>query len=251
MSAAIVLPDGFKIEQLLEIRSKLAKVYDDWIENFKEKNLEKAKEFTVYFGRDISMNFVTTKFRLTAQAAGESESKNLTFLEVRRILNWMLHGNDPFKKWSAVKDTDLKESLMNSVIEKTKKMLIENGYPENSNVTFAVEDAEEKGNYTVRIFKPKSSDPDSRPKTVKSKTPASGGGGGGKPKTSDKVESVSRSKTTYASKTKTPSAEVLDVLITAIEAIAIDKKVELASQGQKTALAIKLSGMVDGLFASM
>ena len=272
MSAAIVLPDGFKIEQLLEIRSKLVKIYDDWIENFKEKNLEKAKEFTVYFGRDISMNFITTKFRLTAQATDGAESKNLTFLEVRRILNWMLHGNDPFKKWSAVKETDLKESLMNSVVEKTKKMLIENGYPENANVTFAVEDAEEKGNYTVRIFKHKVSDPDSRPKTTdqsnssktdapktkyvgKSKTsvPASGGGGG-KPKTSEKVESGSRPKTTYASKTKvsgTPSAEVLDVLITAIEAIAIDKKVDLASQGQKTSMAIKLSSMVDGLFASL
>jgi hypothetical protein len=164
-----------------------------------------------------------------------------------------------------VKDTDLKESLMNSVIEKTKKMLIENGYPENANVTFAVEDAEEKGNYTVRIFKPKVSDPNAKPSdkeskpkekySSKSKTagasaskvsdPGSGpktasGGGGGKP--------------TYATKakvSKTPSEEVLDVLITAIEAVAIDKKIELTSQGQKTAMAIKLSGMVDGLFASM
>jgi hypothetical protein len=77
MASEIVLPDGFKIAQLMEIRSKLEKVYDDWIENFKEKNLEKAKDFTVYFGRDISMNFITTKFRLSApkQTAGNIVKK--------------------------------------------------------------------------------------------------------------------------------------------------------------------------------
>jgi hypothetical protein len=255
MSAEIVLPDGFKIEQLMEIRSKLVKVYDDWIENFKEKNLEKAKEFTVYYGRDISMNFVTTKFRLTAQADG-AESKNLTFLEVRRILNWMLHGNDPFKKWSSVKDTDLKESLMDSVIEKTKKMLIENDYPENLNVTFAVEDAEEKGNYTVRIFKPKTSGSDA-PR-------ATGGGGGGKSKTekvkTEKVKTFGApapkktgkpSDSGSRSKTSIPDADVLDVLITAVEAIAELKKINLASQGQKTALAMKLSSAMESIFESI
>jgi hypothetical protein len=246
MSATIVLPDGFKIEQLLEIRSKLAKVYDDWIENFKEKSLEKAKEFTVYFGRDISMNFITTKFRLTAQAADEAESKNLTFLEVRRILNWMLHGNDPFKKWCSVKDTDLKESLMDSVVEKTKKMLIKNDYPENLNVTFAVEDAEEKGNYTIRIFKPKTSGPDA-PRAV-------GGGGGGKPKT-EKVKMEKSKKMNKPSgshsKTSIPDADVLDVLITAVEAIAELKKINLVSQGQKTSLAMKLSSAMDSVFESI
>jgi hypothetical protein len=157
MASEIVLPDGFKIAQLMEIRSKLEKIYDDWIENFKGKNLEKAKDFTVYFGRDVSMNFITTKFRLSTpkQTAGSEEEKSLTFMEVRRILNWMLHGNDPFKKWAAVKDTDLKESLMDSILKKTKIMLIENGYPETIVATFAVENSEEKGNYTIRIYKPK------------------------------------------------------------------------------------------------
>jgi hypothetical protein len=264
MASEIVLPDGFKIAQLMEIRSKMEKVYDDWIENFKEKNLEKAKDFTVYFGRDISMNFITTKFRLSApkQTAGSEEEKSLTFMEVRRILNWMLHGNDPFKKWAAVKDTDLKESLMDSILKKAKTMLIENGYPETTVATFAVENSEEKGNYTVRIYKPKA--------------PNAGAGGDNefkevKPKKTFKSENkvsktykdvskgtkaVKADKTINATqkvvkvKTEVPS-EIFDEIVKTIEAYANFKNVNIASQGQKANLAMKLCGMMGALFETL
>jgi hypothetical protein len=157
----VVLPKGFNIDELKKLQDKLSSLYTEWIGNFKEKNLEKAKEFTVYFCRDISMNFVTTKFRLVnpIQESGLGESapevKYLSFMEVRRILNWMLHGKDAFSEWSAVSDTDLKTSLMENILKETKKMLIDNGYPEAVSVTFGIENSQEKGNYTVRIFKPK------------------------------------------------------------------------------------------------
>jgi hypothetical protein len=256
MASEIVLPDGFKISQLMEIRSKLEKIYDDWIENFKEKNLEKAKDFTVYFGRDISMNFITTKFRLSApkQTAGSEEEKSLTFMEVRRILNWMLHGNDPFKKWTAVKDTDLKESLMDSILKKTKTMLIENGYPETTVATFAVENSEEKGNYTVRIYKPKA--------------PNAGAGGDNefkevKPKKTFKTKDISKHTKSIKSdkpidatqkvakvKTEVPS-EVFDEIVKAVEAYASFKEVNVSSQGQKMNLTMKLCGMMDSLFKTL
>jgi hypothetical protein len=256
MASEIVLPDGFKIAQLMEIRSKLEKIYDDWIENFKEKNLEKAKDFTVYFGRDVSMNFITTKFRLSTpkQIAGSEEEKSLTFMEVRRILNWMLHGNDPFKKWAAVKDTDLKESLMDSILKKTKTMLVENGYPETTVATFAVENPEEKGNYTVRIYKPKA--------------PNAGAGGDNefkevKPKkTGNKVSKTKDTKPTNATqkvvksiekvkvKTEVPS-EIFDEIVKAVEAYASFKEVNISSQGQKMNLTMKLCGMMDSLFKTL
>lgn len=254
MASEIVLPDGFKIFQLMEIYSKLEKVYDDWIENFKEKNLEKAKDFTVYFGRDISMNFITTKFRLSApkQTVGDEEEKSLTFMEVRRILNWMLHGNDPFKKWSSVKDTDLKESLMDSILKKTKTMLTENGYPEGTVVTFAVENSDEKGNYTIRIYKPKA--------------PNAGAGGGNEdgftevkskknvkskdiPKNTKPIKSdkpLDKKKT--AVKTEVP-AETFDEIVKAVEAYASYKNINLTSQGQKMNLTMKLCGAMDSLFS--
>jgi hypothetical protein len=263
MASEIVLPDGFKIAQLMEIRSKLEKVYDDWIENFKEKNLEKAKDFSVYFGRDVSMNFITTKFRLSApvQTSGSEEEKSLTFMEVRRILNWMLHGNDPFKKWSAVKDTDLKESMMDSILKKTKTMLIANSYPETTVATFAVENAEEKGNYTVRIYKPKA--------------PNAGAGGGDdsefkevKPKKTfkDSVKTYKDvSKHTKIVKTDKPfdatqkvvkiktevPSETFDEIVKAVEAYASFKEVNVSSQGQKMNLTMKLCGMMDSLFKTL
>jgi len=254
MSSEIVLPDGFKVSQLSEIRSKLEKVYDDWIENFKEKSLEKAKEFTVYYGRDISMNFVTTKFRLSApkQTAGDEEEKSLTFMEVRRILNWMLHGNDPFKKWSAVKDTDLKESLMDSILKKTKKMLIENGYPENIIVTFGVENSEEKGNYTIRIFKPKTivaSGDDGDFKEVKSKR---------NNKTNDvpkntksiKADKPTEKKKATTTKVDVPS-EIFDEVVKTIEVYAKFKNVDLSSKGQKMNLSTKLVGYMDSMLYTL
>lgn len=257
MASEIVLPDGFKISQLMEIRSKLEKVYDDWIENFKEKSLDKAKDFTVYYGRDIAMNFITTKFRLSApkQTSGSEEEKSLTFMEVRRILNWMLHGNDPFKKWSSVKDTDMKESLMESILKKTKSMLSSNGYPEDSVVTFAVEKPEEKGNYAIRIYKPK----------------ASKAGAGGddeefkevKPKISKTKVKVSKDapKNTKIIKSDKPiekvkakldvPAETFDEVVKSVEAYAKFKNVDLSSQGQKMNLTTKLCGMMDSLFNSL
>lgn len=256
MASEIVLPDGFKISQLKEIRSKLENVYNDWIENFKEKNLEKAKDFTVYFGRDISMNFITTKFRLSApkQTAGDEEEKSLTFMEVRRILNWMLHGNDPFKKWSAVKDTDLKESLMDSILKKTKSMLIENGYPETTVSTFAVENPEEKGNYTLRIYKPKA--------------PNAGAGGGDENefkevKTKKNVKSKDIPKNTKPIKSDKPlekkksvakvevPAEIFDEVVKAVEVYAKFKKIDLSSQGQKMNLTTKVCSSMDYLFNTL
>jgi hypothetical protein len=254
MASEIVLPDGFKIAQLMEIRSKLEKIYGDWIENFKEKNLEKAKDFTVYFGRDVSMNFITTKFRLSApvQTAGSEEEKSLTFMEVRRILNWMLHGNDPFKKWSAVKDTGLKESLMDSILKKTKTMLTENGYPETTVSTFAVENAEEKGNYTIRIYKPKA--------------PNAGAGGDNefkevKPKktyksavknkdVSKESKFIKADKPMVKVKSEIPS-ETFDEIVKAVEAYASFKEVNVSSQGQKMNLTMKLCGMMDSLFKTL
>jgi len=258
MASEIVLPDGFKMPQMMEIRSKLEKIYNDWIANFKEKNLEKADGFTVYFCRDIRMHNIVPNFRLSApvQTAGSEEEKSLTFTEVRRILNYMLHGNDPFKKWSPVKDTDLKEPLMDSILKKTKTMLIENGYPENTVVTFAVENPEEKGNYTIRIYKPKA--------------PNAGAGGDSefkevKPKKSVKktYKEVSKDSTFIKTdkpinaiqkvvkvKTEVPS-EVFDEIVKALEAYASFKEVNVSSQGQKMNLTMKLCGMMDSLFKTL
>jgi hypothetical protein len=168
----------------------------------------------------------------------------------------MLHGNDPFKKWAAVKDTDLKESLMDSILKKTKTMLIENGYPETTVVTFAVENSEEKGNYTVRIYKPKAPNAgaggDNEFKEVKPKKTGNKVSKDipkhAKPIKADKP--IDATQKVVKVKTEVPS-ETFDEIVKAVEAYASFKDVNISSQGQKMNLTMKLCGMMDSLFKTL
>jgi hypothetical protein len=240
----VILPKGFSVDELKKLQDKLSSLYTEWIGNFKEKNLEKAKEFTVYFCRDISMNFVTTKFRLVnpIQESNNEEVKYLSFMEVRRILNWMLHGKDAFNEWSAIVDTDLKTSLMENILKETKKMLIDNGYPEGVSVTFGIENSQEKGNYTVRIFKPKTGDLDKSLETSKTKTLKN------KPvKKSSLSEASSKNKLLSTASKDIPSAEVMEAMLNTVELIMKQKDIKVTSQGQKNVIAMQLCQTAFGL----
>ena len=143
---------------------------------------------------------------------------------------------------------------MDSILKKTKTMLIENGYPETTVATFAVENSEEKGNYTVRIYKPKA--------------PNAGAGGDNefkevKPKKTFKTKDISKHTKSIKSdkpidatqkvakvKTEVPS-EVFDEIVKAVEAYASFKEVNVSSQGQKMNLTMKLCGMMDSLFKTL
>lgn len=255
----IILPKGFNTDELKKLQDKLSSLYTEWIGNFKEKNLEKAKDFAVYFCRDISMNFITTKFRLVnpiheteGSVSGENTSKvnYLSFVEVRRILNWMLHGKDAFSEWSPVSETDLETSLMENILKETKKMLLENDYPESVSVTFGIENSQEKGNYTVRIFKPKSEgsgleESSSKFKKTLIKTtklnPIRGTKGSGLGGTSPKVKYLSTSTKDI------PSTEVMEAMLNTVELIMKQKDMKVTSQGQKNVIAMKLCQNAFGL----
>jgi hypothetical protein len=124
----------------------------------------------MYFCRDISMNKIVPDFRITSprQMSGSEEEKKLTFLEVRRLLCYLLVGMDYMKVWKSTVDEGFGEPLSKEVINKVNE-IAEAKNCKLHDVRFDVEVGQEKGNYCLKITRHRSEEEINQDKKFSSK----------------------------------------------------------------------------------
>lgn len=222
------LPYGFTTEEIQSHREKLISLYVAKMEGWAEEEWERIKKFTTYYGRDVSINRLTPEFPLK-----NKENQDLTFLEVRRFLNWLLTGKDYEKKW------DRCAPLFITLTEKAKELCMKHQYDFHT-ITFAFENEMQKGNYALKFVKNLKNT--SSPKT----------------KLEFKQQKQPFAKPSFFERKKVeapvlPSQEILEGLDSAkclLEILSKAKGKEVFSNGEINTLAIRLchiaSEMLDG-----
>jgi ribosomal protein L11 len=105
-------------------REKLRNKLLEKVDQLSSSDWDNIKKFKIYFCRDISMNKIVPDFRITSpvQVSGSEEEKKLTFLEVRRLLCYLLVGNDYMKVWKSTDEEGFGEALSKEVINKIKEI---------------------------------------------------------------------------------------------------------------------------------
>jgi len=237
-------------------REKLRNKLLEKVDQLSSSDWDNIKKFKMYFCRDISMNKIVPDFRITSpvQVSGSEEEKKLTFLEVRRLLCYLLVGNDYMKVWKSTVEEGFGEPIYKEIISKVNE-IAESKDCKLHDVRFDVEVGQEKGNYCLKITRHRNDEEmkqdnkkfDSMTKPIKNKTKA--------------LEVVqepksSKSNTSYKSKVVNRdfclTPETVDAMNTALEAVAAAKGNCDGSKGAKALMVIELckiaSTMLDGKY---
>ncbi len=101
--------------------------------------------------REWSMNKLVPGFRLSPiQIAGSEEEIKFSFLDTRRILCYLLLGNDFMRKWKSTEEAGIGEPLHKEVVEKAKEVAKAKGCKLHK-AFFEVEKEHENGDYSLRL----------------------------------------------------------------------------------------------------
>jgi hypothetical protein len=267
-----------KAIKLGDVRASLLAEYNSKINALTKEDWESIKALPKFVFRKFSVIDLVPKFRFTSpiQKAGSEEESKLTFIDVQRILCYLLLGNDFIGKWPSTTEAGFGEPLFKEVTEKIKEVAKANDYDVYS-AYFVVEKMAQKGDYALKIVKRREEGADEESADIKDvkviKTPkdakparAAAGGGGGGVKTyatvvaKDKKVSadVHVAKETKVSKSNTSStntvpvgpcieSETMDPMLAALDAMAKMRNKKLTSNGERTMMAIKLCQLAANL----
>lgn len=258
--------------KLGDVRESLRNEYVSKIDALTKEDWNSIKEHPKYIFRKFSIVSLVPKFRFSSpiQCSGSEEEAKLGFIDVQRILCYLLLGNDFVNKWPKTTDTDLGEPLYKEIIEKIKTCALSNDYDMYKSY-FVVEKMSQKGDYALKIVKRRAetdgdasgSDDENEFKTVKSKIPKA------KTYASIAKTKVSKSEESKPSgqkivKTTGPKiksdasiptgpcveSQTMEPMLAALDAMAQLRKVKIESQGDRTMMAIKLCQTAANLLAN-
>jgi hypothetical protein len=256
-----------KAIKLKDVRASLLAEYNSKISALTKEDWESIKALPKYVFRKFSIIDLVPKFRFASpiQKAGDEEMTKLTFIDVQRILCYLLLGNDFIGKWTSTTEAGFGEPLYKEITEKIKEVAKANDYDVYT-AYFVVEKMAQKGDYALKIVKRREdgADEESDAKPVKV---ASGGGGGAKTyatvaaKKETKpvdVPTTKEVKKTVPSKSQAPvnapvptgaciETETMDPMLAALDAMAKLRNKKLTSNGERTMMAIKLCQMAANL----
>ena len=275
--------------KLGDVRDTLRNEYLSKIDTLTKEDWNSIKEHPKFIFRKFSIVSLVPKFRFSSpiQRSGSEEEAKLGFIDVQRILCYLLLGNDFVNKWPKTTDTDLGEPLYKEIIEKIKSCAEANDYDLYKSY-FIVEKMSQKGDYALKIVKRRTENEDDESgsenefTTVKHKTKTFGTKTDGfKSKSKTFVPKVDGPKT-YASIAKKPQvsettsekpqtkgprttgpksdasipngpcieSQTMEPMLLALDAMAQLRKVKIESQGDRTMMAIKLCQTAANLLAN-
>lgn len=261
-----------KAIKLGDIRASLLAEYNSKISALTKEDWESIKALPKYVFRKFSIIDLVPKFRFTSpiQKAGSEEESKLTFIDVQRILCYLLLGNDFIGKWPSTTEAGFGEPLFKEVTEKIKEVAKANDYDVYT-AYFVVEKMAQKGDYALKIVKRREDGANEESADIKeakaskdAKPARAAGGGGGGAKTyatvvaKDKKVPADGAKETKVSKINSSSTnvvptgacietETMDPMLVALDAMAKLRNKKLTSNGERTMMAIKLCQMAANL----
>jgi hypothetical protein len=269
-----------KAIKLDDVRASLLAEYNSKINALTKEDWESIKALPKFVFRKFSVIDLVPKFRFASpiQKVDSEEESKLTFIDVQRILCYLLLGNDFIGKWASTTEAGFGEPLYKEITEKIKEVAKANDYDVYS-AYFVVEKMAQKGDYALKIVKRREDGADEESadikdvkafKTSKDAKPAraAAGGGGGGPKTYATVVAKKEHKAsddvpkeTKPLKGHTPSktnvsavptgpcieTETMDPMLAALDAMAKLRNKKLTSNGERTMMAIKLCQMAANL----
>lgn len=271
--------------KLGDVRDSLRNEYVSKIDALTKDDWNSIKEHPKYIFRKFSIVSLVPKFRFSSpvQRSGSEEEAKLGFIDVQRILCYLLLGNDFVNKWPKTTDTDLGEPLYKEIIEKIKTCAEAQDYDLYKSY-FVVEKMSQKGDYALKIVKrrPEGDESGSDNEFIAVKPKVKSEGFKQKSKTTGpKVDGPK----TYASITKKPhnneastekpqskghagprttgpktdasiptgpciESQTMEPMLVALDAMAQLRKVKIESQGDRTMMAIKLCQTAANLLAN-
>ena len=264
-----------KAIKLGDVRASLLLEYNSKIDALTKEDWESIKALPKYVFRKFSIIDLVPKFRFASpiQKAGSEEESKLTFIDVQRILCYLLLGNDFIGKWASTTEAGFGEPLYKEITEKIKGVAKTNDYDVYTSY-FVVEKMAQKGDYALKIVKRREDGADEESADIKDvktskpvKTSPAAGGGGAKTyatvaakketKSAD-VPTTKEVKKTVSSKSQAPAnapvptgacieTETMDPMLAALDAMAKLRNKKLTSNGERTMMAIKLCQMAANL----
>jgi hypothetical protein len=267
--------------KLGDVRDSLRNEYVSKIDALTKEDWNSIKEHPKFIFRKFSIVSLVPKFRFSnpVQRSGSEEEAKLGFIDVQRILCYLLLGNDFVNKWPKTTDTDLGEPLYKEIIEKIKSCAEANDYDLYKSY-FVVEKMSQKGDYSLKVVKRRpetdgdESGSDNEFTTVKHKTTSAKTDGfkakskisGPKPdgpktyasitKKPHTIEASNEKSQTKGPKTNTSiptgpciESQTMEPMLAALDAMAKLRKVKIESQGDRTMMAIKLCQTASNLLA--
>ena len=264
-----------KAIKLGDVRASLLSEYNSKIDALTKEDWESIKALPKYVFRKFSIIDLVPKFRFVSpiQKAGDEEMAKLTFIDVQRILCYLLLGNDFIGKWPSTTEAGFGEPLFKEVTEKIKEVAKANDYDVYTSY-FVVEKMAQKGDYALKIVKRREDGADEESADIKDvktskpvkTTPAAGGGGGGaktyatvaakkehKPADVPAAKEVKKAVSSKGqSNAQVPTGacietETMDPMLAALDAMAKLRNKKLTSNGERTMMAIKLCQMAANL----
>ena len=253
-----------KAIKLNEVRASLHNEYNSKIDALTKEDWATIKAMPKFVFRKFSIIDLVPKFRFPSpvQKSGAEEEIKLSFIDVQRILCYLLLGNDFVGKWATTSEAGFGEPLYKEIIEKIKNVAKTHDYDVYT-AYFVVEKMSQKGDYALKIVKRREDNEDSESESDekphdenKLKTYASAVGkvkkisqikSETKPdkKSEVKTDTKSEVKTSKPQKANIPTgpcieAETMDPMLVALDAMAKLRGKEIKSRGERTMMAIKL-----------
>lgn len=250
-----------KAIKLNEVRASLLNEYTSKIDALTKEDWVAIKALPKFIFRKFSIIDLVPKFRFSGpiQTSGSEEETKLTFIDVQRVLCYLLLGNDFIGKWATTVEAGFGEPLYKDIIEKIKSVAKANDY-DLYTAYFAVEKMSQKGDYALKIVKRREdgdnfeSVAEKTNKTPDVKTYASAVAKTKKVKEFTKPTPVVPKVQIVESKPSptTPTghcieAETMDPMLIALDAMAKLRGKEIKSRGERTMIAIKLCQMAANL----
>jgi hypothetical protein len=267
--------------KLGDVRDSLRNEYVSKIDALTKDDWNSIKEHPKYIFRKFSIVSLVPKFRFSSpvQRSGSEEEAKLGFIDVQRILCYLLLGNDFVNKWPKTTDTELGEPLYKEIIEKIKSSAEANDYDLYKSY-FVVEKMSQKGDYSLKVVKRRpdsgdesASEAENEFTAVKHKTKPKSDGPktfGFKAKTDGPKTYASIAKKTTGEapvKSEKPKhngpktdasiptgpcieSQTMEPMLAALDAMAQLRKVKIESQGDRTMMAIKLCQTAANLLAN-
>lgn len=255
-----------KAIKLNAVRASLQNEYNSKIDALTKEDWAAIKAMPKFVFRKFSIIDLVPKFRFSSpiQKSGNEEEIKLSFIDVQRILCYLLLGNDFVGKWPTTVEAGFGEPLYKDIIEKIKSVAKTQDYDVYT-AYFVVEKMSQKGDYALKIVKRRedNDESDSDEETHKNdksvhdskklKTYASIVG---KPKKTKHEVSKPEDKSEVKTDTKVSKpnraiahnvpngpcieAETMDPMLVALDAMAKLRGKEIKSRGERTMMAIKL-----------
>ena len=242
------------IAAVKSIRSKLLNLYLENIYAISTDDWKNIKKFKSYYCRDFTINKMVKKIKVIhpSQVSGSEEEKEFNPLDVRRLICYLLLGNDFTNKWKSTVDSGIGEPLFKEISTKTMELGKANGC-ELFAARFKVETGKDLGDYSLKLtpLLDKVPAPENGPdKVFKSfkdrkiaRIPEAPKREFKSSVVRDKVQVLVESKASH--KTRTPmdsyiTPETIVAMTSALEAIAEARGKDDLSRSEKATMVIKL-----------